>query len=40
MGKKSFDEIAEKLASFGYPVGTTPAQEVLNAFNKKIGKTK
>lgn len=40
MGKKSFDEIAEKLSSFGYPVGTSPSQDVLNAFNKKIGRSK
>lgn len=38
MGKKSFDEIAEKLSSFGYPIGTSPSQDVLNAFNKKIGR--
>ncbi len=40
MGKKSFDEIAEKLASFGYPVGKGLPQEVANAFDKKIGKIK
>ncbi|OBV28977.1 DNA-directed RNA polymerase subunit alpha [Helicobacter sp. CLO-3] len=40
MGKKSYDEIAEKLASLGYPVGTVLSSEVLNAFNKKIGKAK
>lgn len=38
MGKKSFDEIAEKLSSFGYPIGTSLSQDVLNAFNKKIGR--
>lgn len=40
MGKKSFDEIAEKLASLGYPIGTSLSTEVSNAFNKKIAKTK
>ncbi len=40
MGKKSFDEIAEKLSSFGYPIGTSLSPEVLNAFHKKIGKIK
>ena len=40
MGKKSFDEIAEKLSSFGYPIGTSLSTEVLEAFNKKIGRSK
>ena len=40
MGRKSFDEIAEKLSSFGYPIGTSLSTEVLEAFNKKIGRSK
>lgn len=40
LGKKSFDEIAEKLSSFGYPIGTSLSAEVLEAFNKKIGRSK
>ncbi|MBR2494001.1 DNA-directed RNA polymerase subunit alpha [Helicobacter sp.] len=40
MGKKSFDEIAEKLSSFGYPIGTSLSVEVLEAFNKKIGRSR
>ncbi|ETD23366.1 MULTISPECIES: DNA-directed RNA polymerase subunit alpha [Helicobacter] len=40
MGKKSFDEIAEKLSSLGYPIGSNLPPEVQAAFNKKIGKTR
>lgn len=40
MGKKSYDEIAEKLQEFGYPVGTELEEDKKIALSKKIAKLK
>lgn len=40
MGKKSYDEIAEKLQELGYPVGTELEDGKKAALNKKISKLK
>ncbi|PAF42695.1 DNA-directed RNA polymerase subunit alpha [Helicobacter sp. 11S03491-1] len=40
MGKKSYDEIAEKLQELGYPVGYELSDELVLSLNKKIVKMK
>lgn len=40
MGKKSYDEIAEKLQELGYPVGTELEGDKKVALNTKIAKLK
>lgn len=40
MGKKSYDEIAEKLQELGYPVGTELEEDKKTALGKKIAKLK
>ncbi|WP_104697945.1 MULTISPECIES: DNA-directed RNA polymerase subunit alpha [unclassified Helicobacter] len=40
MGKKSYDEIAEKLQELGYPVGTELEEDKKLALSKKIAKLK
>ncbi|PAF47275.1 DNA-directed RNA polymerase subunit alpha [Helicobacter sp. 12S02634-8] len=40
MGKKSYDEIAEKLQELGYPVGSELPSELVLSLNKKIIKMK
>ncbi|PAF54289.1 DNA-directed RNA polymerase subunit alpha [Helicobacter sp. 13S00482-2] len=40
MGKKSYDEIAEKLQDLGYPVGSELSEEVRSSLSKKIIKIK
>ncbi|MDO7253496.1 DNA-directed RNA polymerase subunit alpha [Helicobacter cappadocius] len=40
MGKKSYDEIAEKLQELGYPVGSELPEEVKSSLSKKITKMK
>ena len=40
MGKKSYDEIAEKLQELGYPVGTELEDDKKAALNAKIAKLK
>ena len=36
LGKKSFDEIVEKVQEFGYTVGAELADDVVSALKKKI----
>ena len=36
LGKKSYDEIVEKLQEFGYEVGGDLADDVVSALKKKI----
>lgn len=38
MGKKSYDEIAEKLEELGYPVGGEVAEDILQLLNRKLAK--
>ncbi|BDB64367.1 DNA-directed RNA polymerase subunit alpha [Helicobacter cinaedi] len=38
MGKKSYDEIAEKLEELGYPVGGEIAEDILQLLNRKLAK--
>lgn len=38
MGKKSYDEIAEKLDELGYPVGGELPEETLQLLNRKLAK--
>lgn len=38
MGKKSYDEIAEKLEELGYPVGGEIADDILQLLNRKLAK--
>lgn len=40
MGKKSYDEIADKLQELGYPVGASLPDELVLSLNKKISKLK
>ena len=40
MGKKSYDEIAEKLEELGYPVGWEVSDDILQLFNRKMAKMK
>ncbi|MCX2717329.1 DNA-directed RNA polymerase subunit alpha [Helicobacter sp. MIT 21-1697] len=40
MGKKSYDEIAEKLYELGYPVGGEIADDILLMLNRKLAKIK
>lgn len=40
MGKKSYDEIAEKLEELGYPVGGELSEETLQLLNRKLAKLK
>lgn len=40
MGKKSYDEIAEKLEELGYPVGGEVADDILQLLNRKLAKLK
>ncbi|ANV98276.1 DNA-directed RNA polymerase subunit alpha [Helicobacter enhydrae] len=40
LGKKSYDEITEKMAELGYPVGTKLADNTIALFEKKINKSK
>lgn len=40
MGKKSYDEIAEKLEELGYPVGIEVADDILQMLNRKLTKLK
>lgn len=40
MGKKSYDEIAEKLQEMGYPVGSELSDELILSLNKKIARMK
>lgn len=40
MGKKSYDEIAERLQEMGYPVGVDLSEEVKSSLKKKIIKMK
>ena len=36
LGKKSYDEIVEKVQEYGYAVGADLADDVVNALKKKI----
>lgn len=38
LGKKSYDEITEKMEELGYPVGTRLSDNLIVMFEKKIGK--
>lgn len=38
LGKKSYDEITEKMEELGYPVGTKLSDTLITLFEKKIGK--
>lgn len=38
LGKKSYDEIAEKMEELGYPVGTKLSDNMIALFEKKINK--
>lgn len=38
LGKKSYDEITEKMEELGYPVGTKLSDQLIAMFEKKIGK--
>ena len=38
MGKKSYDEIAEKLEELGYPVSGEIAEDILQLLNRKLAK--
>ncbi len=38
MGKKSYDEITEKLEELGYPVGGEIAEDILQLLNRKLAK--
>lgn len=38
LGKKSYDEITEKMAELGYPVGSTLSDAMIAVFEKKINK--
>ncbi len=38
LGKKSYDEITEKMEELGYPVGTKLSENLIALFEKKIGK--
>lgn len=40
MGKKSYDEIAEKLEELGYPVGSELADDIVQLLNRKMAKIK
>lgn len=40
MGKKSYDEIAEKLEELGYPVGGEVADDILQMLSRKLAKLK
>ncbi|RDU60483.1 DNA-directed RNA polymerase subunit alpha [Helicobacter marmotae] len=40
MGKKSYDEIAEKLEELGYPVGEELADDIKQLLNRKLSKIK
>lgn len=40
MGKKSYDEIADKLGELGYPVGVEIADDILQLLNRKLAKIK
>lgn len=40
MGKKSYDEIADKLEELGYPVGGEIADDILLMLNRKLAKLK
>ena len=40
MGKKSYDEIADKLEELGYPVGGEIADDILPLLNRKLAKLK
>ena len=40
MGKKSYDEIADKLYELGYPVGGEIAEDILQLLNRKLAKIK
>ena len=40
MGKKSYDEIADKLEKLGYPVGGEIADDILPLLNRKLAKLK
>jgi DNA-directed RNA polymerase subunit alpha len=36
LGKKSFDEIVEKLGEYGFEVGASLSDDVVSALKKKI----
>ena len=38
MGKKSYDEITEKLEELGYPVGGEISEDILQLLNRKLAK--
>ncbi|WP_394909231.1 DNA-directed RNA polymerase subunit alpha [uncultured Helicobacter sp.] len=40
MGKKSFDEIAEKLQELGYPIGVDLSEDLAAMFSRKLAKLK
>lgn len=40
MGKKSFDEIAEKLQELGYPIGVDLSEDLRATFSRKLAKLK
>ncbi|WP_334096362.1 DNA-directed RNA polymerase subunit alpha C-terminal domain-containing protein, partial [Helicobacter typhlonius] len=40
MGKKSYDEIADKLEELGYPVGGEVADDILQLLSRKLTKIK
>lgn len=40
LGKKSYDEITEKMEELGYPVGTKLSDQLISVFEKKINKNK
>ena len=40
MGKKSFDEIAEKLQELGYPIGVDLSEDLKATFSRKLAKLK
>ena len=40
MGKKSFDEIAEKLQELGYPIGVEISEDLVAMFSRKLAKLK
>lgn len=38
LGKKSYDEITEKMEELGYPVGTKLSDQLISMFEKKVNK--
>jgi DNA-directed RNA polymerase subunit alpha len=40
LGKKSLDEIKEKMEEMGYPVGTVLPEELLSALKTKLAQLK